>query len=110
MAKVVLVRGGPGRRPMTWEVSHHAVLKRDYVFRPGIPTEVLDDDALVLLSPEAVGGRVFEIVSEAPARAGSPPEPRRPALPPTGPAATKAPGGGEPTAGPTKPTSDSGPA
>lgn len=108
MAKVMLVGGGPGRRPMTWEVSGHAKLKRDYVFRPGIPTQVLDDDALVLLSPEAVGGRVFELVDEAPARAAPPPDARRPAPPASRPAEGKARAAGEPPAAPSKATPDPG--
>lgn len=78
MAKVVFVRGGPGRRPMTWEVARAGGLSRDYVFVPGVPTDVADSDVAILLSPAQTRGRVFEQVG--PARQDPEPKSKAPKL------------------------------
>lgn len=59
---IVFKSGGQlgGSRAVGWRVSKHPKLKNDYAFAPGVPTEVDADDALVLLDPANVGGRVFE--------------------------------------------------
>lgn len=79
MPKLTFIRGGPGRRPTTWEVSRPGVLSRDYVFHPGVPVDVADADAAILCDPAQSRGRVFDVADEV---AAAPASQERQAPPP----------------------------